>query len=235
MSHVHRSPEPPVVHRRVEGEGPHGGPVQIAGTIMLAVVWMVLWGRLDIPTLLMGLVLGVVVFWVFPLPRIQFAGSIRPHWWCALIGRFAYDLVVASVAVAWAAVTRGSRMDNAVIRVPLRTDSDFVLTQVVEFTSLVPGSVVLETRRAVHPVGDHTVSGDPAVEPVRETNTVYVHVMDLRGPDPVEHARRTVAALEARVIRAFGTAEDYRLLRAESNAVPEDRANPEDRTGGGQP
>lgn len=222
MSHVHRSPEP-TTHRRSDNEGgPVGGAVQVAGTVMLTLVWMVLWGRLDLPTLLMGVVLGIVVFWVFPLPRIRFAGTVRPHWWCVLIGRFAFDLVVASVAVAWTAVTRGPRVDNAVIRVPLRTNSDFVLTQVMEFTSLVPGSVVLETRRAVPPVDGDAAPGDSA-EPVQETNTVYVHVMDLRGPDAVERARRTVEALDARVIRAFGTAEDYRRLRAESASVPEER------------
>lgn len=227
MSHVHRSPEP-VVARRTDADGPLSGPVQVVSTVMLAVVWMVLWGRLDLPTLLMGLGLGVAVFWVFPLPRLRFAGTIRPHWWCVLIGRFCYDLVIASVVVAWAAVTRGPRVDNAVIRVPLRTNSDFVLSQVVAFTSLVPGSVVLETRRAVHPADDHTApaTGDG---PERETNTVYVHVMDLRGPDAVVEARRTVAALEARVIRAFGTADDFHRLRAETAAVPEHPA------GGGHP
>lgn len=211
MSHVHRSPTP-VAPRRGSRRG--YGPVQVTSTLVMGAVWMLLWGRFDLPTLLMGLGLGVAAAWVFPLPRLQYAGMVRPHWWCVLIGRFAYDLVVASVSVALAGITRGPRVRNAVIQVPLRTNSDFVLTQVVEFTSLVPGSVVLETRRGVAPP-----SAQPGAEAERESNTVYVHVMDLRGPDAVESARRSVAALEARVIRAYGSRDDYRRLRAERAAV----------------
>lgn len=206
MSHVHRGPEPTT---RRKGRRAYG-PVQLTSVLVMAVVWMLLWGRFDLPTALMGLALGIAAAWVFPLPRLQYAGMIRPHWWVVLIGRFAYDLVIASVSVALAGITRGPTVRNAVIRVPLRTSSDFLLSQVVAFTSLVPGSVVLETRRGIAPPHAQPGTGEE-----RESNTVYVHVMDLRGPDAVESARRTVAALEARVIRAFGTREDYVRLRAE--------------------
>lgn len=208
MSHVHRGPDP--TPRRSEGRRRGYGPVQLTSALVMAAVWMLLWGRFDLPTLLMGLALGIAAAWVFPLPRLQYAGMIRPHWWVVLIGRFAFDLVVASVSVALAGITRGPTVRNAVIKVPLRTNSDFILTQVVEFTSLVPGSVVLETRRGIAPP-----HAQPAAGEERESNTVYVHVMDLRGPDAVESARRSVAALEARVIRAFGTREDYVRLRTE--------------------
>jgi len=172
-------------------------------TVLLGVVWMMAWGRYDLPTLLMGLAFGVVVAWVFPLPPLRFVGTLRPWWWLVLVVRVMLDLSIASVGVAWAAVVKGPRMRNAIIAVRLRTPSDFVLAQTVELTTLVPGSVVLETRR---PAGD----GRP---------TIYVHVMDI-GDDTIEEVREGVRRVEARVIRAFGTREEFRALRAERSTGP---------------
>lgn len=184
------------------------GTVQWVSTAVIGVVWMLAWGRYDLPTLLMGLVLGVVVALVFPLPPLKFVGTLRPHWWLVLAASILVDLVVASAQVTWLAIVKGPRIRNAIIAVELRTTSDFILAQTVELTTLVPGSVVLETRRAVQRAGqpgpvDH---GRP---------TIYLHVLDAGNLATVEQARASVRKLEARIIRAFGTADDVAQLRAE--------------------
>jgi len=167
--------------------------------LVVGLVWTLAWGRYDLPTLLMGLVLGVVVALVFPLPPLKFAGTLRPHWWLVLAVSVMVDLVVSSVQVTWLAVTKGPRIRNAIMAVEMRTTSDFILAQTVELTTLVPGSVVLETRRPAN-------LGLP---------TIYVHVMDAEDAANVEKARASVRTLEARIIRAFGTAEELAQLRAE--------------------
>lgn len=214
MSHLYRAPERPTRSWRRPS-----GTVQWVSTIMLGLTWVLVWGRYDLPTLLMGLVLGIVVSLIFPLPPLRFSGTIRPLWWCVLAGRLVFDLLWASVKVAWAAVARGPRVRNAILRVPLRTRSDFVMTQVAELTTLVPGSVALETRRAIGQDDEHEErSESPASLADQEfigTNVLYVHVMDL-GEDPdVEAEREKIRALEARVIRAFGPRAEYDLLRKE--------------------
>lgn len=148
---------------RSEGRLRPLGAVQWASTIVLGLVWVLVWGRYDLPTLLMGLVFGIVVSVVFPLPPVRFSGTVRPIWWLALAARLVFDLITASVAVAWAALVRGPRVRNAIIRVPLRTRSDFVMTQVAELATLVPGSVALETRRAIREsdlASDESDAGD---------------------------------------------------------------------------
>lgn len=207
MSHQHAAPPRP--HRVWQRPK---GTVQWVATLVFGVVWMMVWGRYDLPTLLMGLVLGIVVALVFPLPPLKFTGTLRPHWWLVLSLSILIDLVKASLQVTWLTVTKGPRIRNAIIAVELRTLSDFILAQTVELTTLVPGSVVLETRR--HPDG--------------QPPTIYVHVMDAEDPATVEAARASVRKLEARIIRAFGTADELAQLRAEQG---ERRDEPE----GGEP
>lgn len=215
MSHLYRSaPERPTRSWRRPS-----GTVQWVTTIMLGITWTLVWGRYDLPTLLMGLVFGVVVSLAFPLPPLRLSGTVRPLWWFALTGRLIFDLVWASVKVAWAAVVRGPRVRNAILRVPLRTRSDFVMTQVAELTTLVPGSVALETRRAIPKDDEHEERSESAAESGEQefvgTNILYVHVMDLGEQPDIEAEREKVRNLEARVIRAFGPRAEYDLLRKE--------------------
>lgn len=215
MSHLYRSaPERPTRSWRRPS-----GTVQWVTTIMLGITWTLVWGRYDLPTLLMGLVFGVVVSLAFPLPPLRLSGTVRPLWWFALTGRLIFDLVWASVKVAWAAVVRGARVRNAILRVPLRTRSDFVMTQVAELTTLVPGSVALETRRAIPKDDEHEERSESAAESGEQefvgTNILYVHVMDLGEQPDIEAEREKVRNLEARVIRAFGPRAEYDLLRKE--------------------
>lgn len=215
MSHLYRSaPERPTRSWRRPS-----GTVQWVTTIMLGLTWTLVWGRYDLPTLLMGLVFGVVVSLAFPLPPLRLSGTVRPLWWFALTGRLIFDLVWASVKVAWAAVVRGPRVRNAILRVPLRTRSDFVMTQVAELTTLVPGSVALETRRAIPKDDEHEERSESAAESGEQefvgTNILYVHVMDLGEQPDIEAEREKVRNLEARVIRAFGPRAEYDLLRKE--------------------
>ncbi len=203
MSHLHRS-EPEAPRRRWRRPR---GTVQWLTIAMMGIVWMMVWGRYDLPTLIMGLGLGIVVSLVFPLPPLEMLGTVRPLWWIVLNVRLVYDLVVASVAVAWAGVVRGPTVRNAILRVPLRTHSDFVMTQVAELTTLVPGSVALELRRAVR---ESDAAGSEGV------NVLYLHVMDIGTNPDLEAQRSKLRKLEARVIRAYGPRHEYAALKAES-------------------
>lgn len=156
----------------------------------LTAVWVGLWGDLSAANVLAGLVIGLAVVRGLPMPAIDFHGRVRVLGLLRLVGRFARDLVVASVQVAWLAVS-GRRPRSAVIRVRLRSHSDLYLTVTAQLTSLIPGSVVIEA--------------------LRTDGVLYLHLLDV--PDAglaVAHA--DVLALEERVLRAL--ASDAELAAA---------------------
>ena len=106
------------------------------------------------------------------------------------------DLVVSSLRVMKLAVNWRRPVRSAVVAVRLRTSSDLLLAMVVELVGLVPGSVVVELIRA--------------------TSTIYVHVLDVRDDRHLDEARAGVRQVEERVIRAFGTDEEYAALGADA-------------------
>lgn len=158
--------------------------VQWPMVVWLALVWTVLWGSYSALSVVGGVVVGVVVSYVFPLPPLRMRVRVRPWPLLVLVGRFLADVVTASVEVAWLTLRPPSPLHNAMVRVPLRTESDIVLAVVAELVSLVPGSVVVEAHRPTH--------------------TLFVHVLDVRDLAKVDDVREQVWAQEARVLRAFG-------------------------------
>jgi multicomponent Na+:H+ antiporter subunit E len=166
-------------------------PVQWRSLVWLTAVWVLLWGDLSVGNVLAGLAIAFVVSLVMPLPPIAGGGRVRPLALARLAGRFAVDVVVASVQVGVAAF-RIRPPVSAVIRVRLRSSSDLYLTLTAELCSLVPGSVVVEAHRL--------------------TSTLYLHLLDVAGPDAIEAARRRVLEQEERVLRAL--ASDAELAAA---------------------
>lgn len=171
--------------RRREHERPGRiGQLQITVVAWLTLVWVVLWGSISPFIVCGGIVVSVACCLLFPMPRLGMHLRVRPLRLAWLAARFLSDVVTASVQVGWTALRFGYQPRNAVVEIDLRTDSDFVLTIVAEMVSLVPGSLVVEARRATH--------------------TLFLHVLDVRDEAGVEKMRRDVFALERRVILALG-------------------------------
>lgn len=157
--------------------------VQWPMVLWLSLVWWVLWGTWSAMSLVGGVLVAVATQLLFPLPALDLAVRPRPWGVVVLVVRFLADVVVASLQVAWTVLRPPRDLRNALVRVPLRTDSDLVLVLVAELVSLVPGSVVVEVHRADF--------------------TLYLHALDVRSLDDVERVRRQVLAQEERVIRAL--------------------------------
>ncbi len=158
--------------------------VQWPMVLWLAAFWWVLWGSYSLLSLVGGVVVGVLVCFVLPLPPLRMQVRVRPVAVVVLLARFLGDVVVASLQVAWITIKPPKPLSNAIVRVPLRSESDFVQVVVAELLSLVPGSVVVEAHRASH--------------------TLFLHVIDVRDEADIERFRERVWAQERRVVRAFG-------------------------------
>lgn len=157
--------------------------------LWLTLVWAALWGSVAPLILVSGVLVGVVVSLVFPLPPLRAAPRIHPWGVLVLVGRFVVDLVVASAQVVWVTLRPGT-VRSAVIEVDLTTDSDLVMTFTAQLMSLVPGSVIVEARRSTH--------------------TLFLHVLDVTDETQVDDARKRVLAQEQRVLRAFTSALEPR-------------------------
>jgi multicomponent Na+:H+ antiporter subunit E len=155
--------------------------------LVVALAWCFLWDRITWGNILSGLVVGLVVTLAFPLPSIEFGGRLRIHRLLLLLAYFLRDLVVASVQVAMLSF-RPSPPRNSVIEVQLRTHSDFYLTLTSELVGLVPGSTVIEARRS--------------------SSIIYLHLLDVWGPEAIRHFHDHVLEIEERVVRVFGSPEE---------------------------
>jgi multicomponent Na+:H+ antiporter subunit E len=164
--------------------------------VWLTVVWVLFWGDLSVANVLSGAALASLIVAVFPLPPIVFPGRLRPLGLARLVGRFAADLIRASLQVSRQAVRFGTQPRNAVIEVDLFSRSDLYLTITAELLSLVPGSLVVEARRS--------------------TGTLYLHVLGIEDAAEVERFRAAALAQEERVMRALASRaelEAYDLAR----------------------
>lgn len=153
----------------------------------LTVVWVLLWGDLSWANLIAGVLLGAVVVAVFPLPPIRTEAGFRLVPFCVLVGRFVADLVVASFQVAWMALRPGRVPQGGLVRVELRNPDDIFLALTAVLATLVPGTLVVESRR--------------------RTGLVFVHVLDAEGSGGADGVRRSILELEERVLRAFAAAD----------------------------
>lgn len=169
--------------------------VRLGPVLGLTVVWLLLWGRVSPNLVLLGVVVAVAVVRAFPLPDIGREGRVRPVAVLGLAWSFVRDLVLASIEVARLAVGKGPTTSAAVVSVTLRTRSELLMTMTGEILSLVPGTLVVELRRA--------------------TGTLFLHVLGPDLEDPVRETRARVLELEARLIRAFGSDEALAALEAE--------------------
>lgn len=156
--------------------------------LWLALVWMLLWGDFSWANLLSGLALGVAVSIFFPLPAMGFTMRVRPVALVLLVGRFAYDLVAATIQVSAQVLDPRSLPHGAVVGVRLRNPADLYLTITAELSSLVPGTLVVEAHRI--------------------TGMLYLHVLDIEGSGGADRVRDDVLALEARVLRALASDDD---------------------------
>ena len=171
---------------------------QPAGAVVGTIVWILLWSDVSVANAIAGFVLACLVMAVFPLPGLVTGVHVHPLGLMRLLGRFAVDLVVAAVEVAWLAVRPGPAPVSGMMRVRLRSSNDLCRTFTADLVTLVPGSVVVEL--------DH------------HSSLLTVHVLGAGDTASLERAHANVLAQEERVLRALGSPAD--LAELSRGAVP---------------
>lgn len=174
-----------LTRRRRAGQVPVG--------LALILVWVLLWGELNVFNVLGGALVAVSVLLFFPLPPVEQPVRVRPVGLVRLTTKFLFDVVVASIQVATTALRFGYQPINALIAVPLRARSDLFLTFTAELVSLVPGSLLIEVDQ--------------------ERNVIFLHIFDVHDDADVEEARAAALAQERRVVEALATDADLAAYR----------------------
>ncbi|MXG88214.1 Na+/H+ antiporter subunit E [Nocardioides flavescens] len=177
--------------------------VQWPMVVWLTLVWAVLWGSWTPLSFVSGVVVAVLASVVFPLPPLHVHVRIRPVGVVVLVARFVADVVVASLQVAAITLRPPPDLRSAIVKVPLHTESDLVLTATALMASLVPGSVVVEVHRSTH--------------------TLYLHALRVRDEAELEEVRWTVWRQEQRILEAFGVdrLDELRPVTAPVSVEPE--------------
>ena len=123
------------------GVFPRTHRISLTLTVWLTLVWVLVFASLDRMVIASGILVALLVQWVFPLPHITHTWRIRPVMLLLVVVRFLWDLLVAGVQVSWL-VVRGCTPQNGRVQVILRSGDPVHMTIMAGMTSLVPGSVV---------------------------------------------------------------------------------------------
>ena len=177
--------------------GSHDALRHVVVILWSTVAWVFLWGDLTFANVLWGAVLGALTVVILPIQHRQHRLPVRPVAALRFLGVFAWELVKANAVVAWEIVTPGSRINQGIVAIPLRTHSPGLMTLIGNAVSLTPGTLTLETRL------------DPP--------TLYVHVLHLRD---VEDVRADVHRFERLAMAAFGQDPDPGPLPGHGPAEP---------------
>ncbi|MGI8459536.1 MAG: Na+/H+ antiporter subunit E [Propionibacteriaceae bacterium] len=168
--------------------------VRITSVVVLTVTWLLLWGHVTLLLVLTGVLVALLVNVVFPLPAIDLHGRFRPVGALRLVGTQLVDITVASLSVVALVFRFGTIPQSSIIRVQLRSRSEVYLAQTAELVSLVPGTIVLESRRS--------------------RSILYLHVLNQTEPAELATTAQLVLDAEERVLRAFGSDAEIAALDA---------------------
>ena len=153
----------------------------LLGSILLALAWAALQGAISLTNLLVGYVMGYAVL------ALLGRGGVMPSTLASrtshavrLAAFFAQELLVANVRVA-GDVLRRSRIQPAVVGIPLDVTSDGEILLLSMLINITPGSVTID------------LSDD--------RRTLYVHVMHMKSADATR--REIKDGFERRVKRLF--------------------------------
>ena len=167
--------------------------------IWLTLVWLLLWGDFSLANVLAGVLVAVLVLVIASPTGATWLQrtSLHPISALVFITYFLFQLLRSNLIVAWEIITPGSRLNRAIIAVPMHVASDGLVTLVGNAVTLTPGTLTIDVREADAEIGSPPI--------------LYVHVLQVGD---VESARASVLKLERLAVKAFGTRDQINALDA---------------------
>ncbi|MFD5214081.1 Na+/H+ antiporter subunit E [Microbacterium sp. NPDC058345] len=175
--------------------------LQLPFMLWLIVLWMLLWHQFTVLAAITGLLVAIFVTRVFRLPTVELVGRVNLWYSLLFVGQFLTAVVAGAVSVTMQVFDVRRQPGSAIVEVPLRYADDIITTHVAVTSSLIPGSLVVESDR--------------------DRRILYLHVIGVRNRAEVDAFRDEVLRWERRIIRAVGTPAQYRALKAADAAERE--------------
>lgn len=172
--------------------------LQLPFLAWLVLLWMLLWNQFTVLSLVTGLVVAVFVIRVFRLPTVELSGRINIWYGAVFLVQFLFAVVRGAIAVTVQVFDFRHQPGAAIIAVPLRYADDLIMTHVSVTSSLIPGSLVVETDR--------------------DRRVLYLHVIGVRDRADAAAQREGVLRWEKRIVRALGSPAQYRALKEDERA-----------------
>ena len=174
--------------------------------LWLAVLWVVLWGDVSAGNIVGGLAVAIgVVAVARPVGVTGLEGtSFRPLAAVHYALYFLKELVKSNLVVAWEIITPHTKINRAIIAVPMHTSSAGVVTLVANTVTLTPGTVTIDVHE------------DEPDESGRITRTLFIHVLHFVD---IDNVRRDVLRLERLAVKAFGARDELADVEAELAAL----------------
>lgn len=177
--------------------------IRLVSIVWLAIIWVILWGEIDVRSVVGGVVVATAIVMVFPPSRAMGFDAFRPIAALRFLASYSWQIVSANAIVAWEVVTPGSRVNEGIVKVPISGASDAVVTVLANVISGTPGTLILEVER------------EPAT-------VLYVHVLHLRD---IEQVRCEILRLECLLVRAIGSEQSVLAAEAHLAAAKGDVAS----------
>ncbi|MBY6061884.1 Na+/H+ antiporter subunit E [Microbacterium esteraromaticum] len=171
--------------------------MQLPFLLWLVALWMLLWHQFTPLALVSGLVVAIFVTRVFRLPTVELVGRVSLWHALVFVVLFLGAVVAGAISVAIQVFDFRRQPGAAIIEIPLRYADDIVMTHVAVTASLIPGSLVVESDR--------------------DRRILYLHVIGVRNRADVDAFRAGVLRWERRIVRAVGSPEQYRALKADES------------------
>ena len=169
--------------------------LQLPFLLWLILLWMLLWGQFTALSFVTGIAVAIFVTRVFRLPTVELSGRINIWWALVFVVQLLGAVVMGPLGDSRRVLNPRRFPGSAIIAIPLRYADDLIMTHVAVTNSLIPGSLVVEADRA--------------------TGILYLHVIGVRNRAYVDRQREIALRWERRIVRALGTPEQYRALRAD--------------------
>lgn len=149
-----------------------------------AAMWVMLLGELSIGNVVAGLLIGLLVVLLLPLPAVPVGNikvNIGPLF--TLLSTWLVDLFKGAFQVAWLSIRRQDPPNTAILVLPMRVESEAVFALATIMYNLQPGGTVTDLDIA--------------------NRRWVVHILDASSDRTINRQREAVALLERRLIEAF--------------------------------